>query len=361
MLTSPDAETDPFRTLGPQEVLREIAAAAHEVPIAEFEGRPAAELCSDLVPRVLDLSRRSLRVLDSLVESEYEERSDDDWLRGETGRAFLRRVDRLMREVDSADHVGGLAFMARGELREKIRRLESFGADFDSWEIIDGAGSALREIVKTATGLDQLIGQSTGEIFLDFETELDSSREVRRIYGKLRRDLGRSIEAPGGAARGGDLLRSQIRNASTAIARLIGRDAYPKLRIGDRVEIRSLQKRLLDWMSGPCDAASGRRLLEDLNGFVGLLAQISHRQELVEHDRTTISEALTVLGLPSDGLPAELRTMLEESLDALYGLDEELDAWIVAPESDLEALEPILERLASSARSGGQSSGRPQW
>lgn len=356
MLTWSAVGTESFLNLGPQEVLREIGDAAHQVPIAEFEGRPAAELCSELIPGVLGLCRRSLRVLDSLVEAEFDERSDEEWLQDESERAFLRRVDRLMKEVDSADHVGGLAFMARGELREKTRRLESFGEEFDSWEIIDGVGSALRKVVKTATALDQLIGQSTGKVYLDFETELDSSLEVRQVYGKLRRDLARPIDPTGG-----DGLRLGVQNASTAIARLIGRDAYPKLRIADRVEIRSLQKRLLEWVSGPSDASAGRRLLEDLNGFVGLLSQISRRQELVEHDRVTISEALTVLGVPGEELSTELREVLEESLATLYGLDEELDHWITARRCDLEALEPILQRLASSVLYGGVSSGSAQW
>lgn len=342
--------TETIRTLGPQEVLLGIVEDARSIPIAEYENEPAETLRRELVPEVRALAQKTVRVLDPLVDPEYvaadeDGRADADGRYVASARAFARRVDDLIRSSDAVDHLGDLAFMARGELRSKLRLLGNT-EELDSWELIERSGSAIRKVVKTATALDLVLGDCTGIHHLSFETELETSLQVRRAYGKFRRHVLDFEAADLGVPR----LEQQLNNAATAIARLIGRDIYLGLRVSDRVELRRLQGRIIDWITrSRHDVRAGQRLLQDIRSFVELLAQINHRQEFREHDRRLIPHLVETLAAPSadERVPASLRGELER----LVGLDQELDRLLFGtPPARVGQLRSMLERVEESHR-----------
>lgn len=337
-----ELNTGAFRKLGPQELLRVIVEEAQRIPIAEYENEAAAKLRVELVPEVRDLALEMLRVIEPLIDPDRGEESAEA-RHGGSASAFARRVDALIRDSDAVDHIGDLAFMARVELRSKLCRLGDV-AELDSWELIGRCGSCLRKVIKAATALDLVLGDCTGIHHLSFETELETSLQVRRVYGKFRRhllDFEPSEEA-------GSRVEQQLNNAATAIARLIGRDVYLDLRVTDRVELRNLQGRLIDWTTrSRHDARAGQRLLEDIRAFVELLAQVNHRQELREHDQRIVPGVLDELAQHpgTESVPAELRGTLER----LYGLEDELDrrlqGRIAVP---IDAVRTVLERLEAA-------------
>jgi hypothetical protein len=132
---------------------------------------------------------------------------------------------------------------------------------------------------------------------------------------------------------------------------LVGWDVYPQLRVRDRLQLRDLQRRVLDWLRSDRDATAGRRLWEDLVGFVRMLAQVSRRQELVEHDAKVVHDARERLAVGSHGVvPDDLLA----ALTSLTGLDDDVDMLLASPEkARAGAWSPHLERLAQQLRSPG--------
>ena len=120
---------------------------------------------------------------------------------------------------------------------------------------------------------------------------------------------------------------------------------YPLLRVEDRVTLRRLLKRILDWLNSADQVpAAGERLWQDLAAFAELLVQVSHRQELQDHDLELINRAHRTLfpyGQPTPDIPEALRSELQ----TLLGLDTELDALIVGSDSDPVSWKPTLQRL----------------
>ncbi|MCG8455513.1 MAG: 4-hydroxythreonine-4-phosphate dehydrogenase PdxA, partial [Holophagales bacterium] len=102
---------------------------------------------------------------------------------------------------------------------------------------------------------------------------------------------------------------------------------YPFLRVDDRVHMRSLLKDILDWLNSDTrDPEKARNLWRDLAGFAELLVQVSHRQELQDHDRELLRRAYNRLFL-RDG-HQQLTPALLDELASLLGLDDELDLLI---------------------------------
>lgn len=329
--------TEALRVMGPQELLQGIVRDAQGIPIAQYENETSEVIRRELLPEVERVGDKTLAVLHPLASSDGE--PEEAPRTGKSAYAFARRIDELIGHEDAVDHLGDLAFLARGELRSKLRRLRESG-DLDSWELIGRAGSTVRKVVKTATALDLVLGDCTGVHYLDFETELEISLQVRRAYGKFRRHVN-DFEL---GAVGGSAIEQALNNAATAIALLTGRDVYVELRVSDRVELRALQKRLMDWtVTSRHDARAGQRLLEDLRAFVELLSQVNHRQELREHDRKLLARLL-------DGGADEAETPgFRSDLDCLAGLDEELDQLLWGPRlCTPRDVRPVLERLAAS-------------
>ena len=221
-----------------------------------------------------------------------------------------------------------LAFMAVAELRQRLGRVKTHGPTLDAWEMVCDCGSALRRVQKSLGALELALCEVEQlPRVLSFDSELETSLQVRRQYRKLWRFVAQT------GAVGVEGVRNALRGAGTLCAMLVGRDVYCRLRERDRYQLRQLQRRILGWLvQEPCDAKAGVRLWEDYAGFVAMLRQVSLRQELMQHDGEGLriaEEALAQGGDPSGALAV---------LRRLEGLDDALDAVIAASPPSVSAL-----------------------
>jgi len=124
---------------------------------------------------------------------------------------------------------------------------------------------------------------------------------------------------------------------------LVGWEVYPSLRVRDRLHLRELQRRILDWLRSANDPAMGLRVWQDLEAFIRMLSQINRRQELIEHDTQVVAAVSASIATCSE--PA-LPEATIELLARLEGLDDDLDALLASPErSSPERWRAMFERL----------------
>lgn len=253
---------------------------------------------------------------------------------------FEHAVDAAIKSQAKAPQqtVADIAFLAKLELHQRRERLSRLPASVTALAVVDECDSALRRIRKALASLDLAIARAgLGVARLHFTSELEVSLRVRKACAKLRaRILSAGTPTPEG-------LRAHLRGAGTALAVAVGWDVYPQLRVRDRLQLRELQRRVLDWLREPEDAVAGLRLWQDLVAFIRLLAFINRRQELVEHDTLTIQSALERLGTCGPSVPEDLI----KSLMTLTGLDDDVDALLASSaRADAAAWVPALHRVA---------------
>jgi hypothetical protein len=305
-----------------------------EVNVRHFETVGLAEL-SKLVPTVATLVEEACVLVSNIVEECMRETSEDVRTRRESSLPFDLAVDAAVELGGrSTSAVEDIAFMVMLEMRQRRERIRLVESSNDEVVLLGECDSALRRIRKGLGAIDVVIARLEGTVpLLDFSSELEQSLLVRRAYGKFRARVAKNGQ-PGPSE-----LRSRLRAAGTHIAVLVGWSAFPLLRVRDRLQLRRLQRRILDWLrSGDVDEVAGLRLWQDVAGFVDMLGQVNRRQELLEHDATLVASLAGRLRSTScrdDDLAAMVLV--------LRGMDDELDAWLEAPRID--ALGPILERL----------------
>jgi hypothetical protein len=317
-----------------------LTGRVQEVDIRQHEQADAARLRDELLPRVVSLTREAVGYLDAVLDS-YEPGTANEDI--ESTASFFRRLDLLVAEGTSP--VADLAFIARSELVRKLATLSSVQVA-DTWRVIDVCGSCLRKIRKGLGAVEAALCEHEHLApVIGYTGEVAISLAVRRTYAKFRREI---LCAGSHSQSVADCLHS----GATSIAKLIGRDVYSDLRISDRVEIRKLQERTVDWLSAGADrdVLTGLRLWQDLCGFANLLAEVNKRQELLEHDRTAITAVRRLLAeVPSRGRSRTLPPALRPLLDSLFGRDDELDDLLLrSGEPPRAELEPILARLGGS-------------
>jgi hypothetical protein len=220
---------------------------------------------------------------------------------------------------EPAQHVANVAFMTRIELRQRLSPLEAPLGE-DGWERVCACAAAIRCITTSLAALDQALCAAEGlPRVIELGAELESSLRVRRLYRKLWR----LVDAAGDV--GPTDVRARLRGAGTLLAMVVGRNEYSRLRGPDRLQMKTLQRRMLEWMAHPgAEPRLGVRIWEDFAGFARMLRQVSLRQELVQHDQELLAQlgpALTALP-PHAAVPPELLAKLER----LEGLDDALDA-----------------------------------
>lgn len=246
-----------------------------------------------------------------------------------------------------AQKVADVAFMTIVELRQRLSPIEAPLGD-DSWERVGACAAAIRCITMSLAALDTaLCAAERLPPVIELGAELETSLKIRRLYRKLWRLVASSGEV------GPAEVRAKLRSAGTLLAMVVGRNEYPRLRGNDRLQMRSLQRRILEWMVQPAgEPRVGVRIWEDFAGFARMLRQVSLRQELVQHDQETLFELeRALLALPPHGAaPPELVAKLKR----LEGLDDELDGLVenAAPPAarvlrELERLKPRDRRTPS--------------
>lgn len=322
-----------------------LAQRVEAIDIREVESHSPAVLAGELAPVVIDVLRDAQHVVSEVLRTcERLSRNESTGIASEPPPPYVPFEHALDVAVDrtsspSFEAIGDIGFLASLELRQRLERLERV-REGNHWAIVYECDSALRGVRKAMMALDQGLARKHGaEPRLDYASEIEIAISVRRTYAKLRARV-RSVGEPQG-----ETFYVQLRSIGTALAVVVGGRGYPDLRIRDRMQLRELQRRLIDWFRSDRGMVSGHRLWQDLNGFVEMLAGVTRRQELKEHDVRVVDAALAVVDVEGTGsIPPETLA----SLEALHGLDDEVDALLRArgPErGDARAWRAPLARL----------------
>lgn len=280
----------------------------------------------------------------------------------ETAELFSR--ERAEEATDEAGPAGAtltdgeladLAFLAGTELEDLQWQEEQAKTTGKPWHYVAladrASGRAVRALLPIEAALRERLGLSPiARQWFDLDDTLAIRRRFVEFWIAIKR-----AEGPRGEA-----LRRAFADVESRISELRTHPIYPYLRIDDRLELRSLQKRILAWMEEAEGGdeeieegleQDGRHLWQDLEGFFDLLMQINRRDELRSHDRLLAGRLLRHLddaqGL-ADRLPESIyRQMLdlasqEPSLDALLLREEP------APFSEYrEPVRRLQKRLAA--------------
>jgi hypothetical protein len=210
-----------------------------------------------------------------------------------------------------------MCFVARLETRRQEEELRSLslqpGATAEHLLVLcDGC---LRRVKK---GMEAIIVSLCGLLGTPYRyaggIDLEASLAVRRAYtlflqadGEVRDDDSQSLVR-------------QIRTVGTRIAILVGKKAYPSMRLKDRLMFRSLQARIIAWLADENQRiAVGKEILSDFDAAASMLRMINHRSELRQHDAGCLDLALKQLS--TGQAPSAVATTLAPVL----GLDANID------------------------------------
>jgi len=322
-----------------QEPMRELVIRGRQVDIRAYEIASIERVISELQPTTLALLRDTRALLGDLIDTQQNaastlEEPASTWA---SHLPFEHELDAAVAtKLGSRQAVEEIAFIAQLELRQREERLMRITARQGATALLGECDSSLRRVRKALNAVDAAIAKAESvPPRLDFTSELQTSLAVRRAYAKFRARLNLEGEPRP------DTLRSRFRAAGTQIAILVGWDAYPEMRVQDRLLLRELQLRVLGWLRGGPEAttAAGMRLWQDLAGCVEMFSLINRRQELVAHD-SAIVRALV------DGERSESDPELREALRPLDGLDRDLDDLLAGPRLAGDQVAAVLARLA---------------
>jgi len=306
--SSTDGGWEPARH-NPSSLLEKIvrlSVSAGAIDIASHETFDSARLFEELVPVVRELLLDALAFFDRILDTYG---ADDDPEPPDPAG----EVAAALTEPSAAGRIADLAFLGRLELRQKMAGLTGLPATADSWRIISAAGSCLRHIQKSLAALEAVIAQTVGiSPVLNSNDDTAQSLAAREAYAGFRRQLREVSRMPD--------VSDRLQGAATCISHLFDLAVYRDLRISDRVQLRRLLERILRWGGPAQQSEAGERIWQDLSACATLLAEISKRQELQEHDERTCQEIRRRLAAAPE-LPADVRPLLA----SLAGRDEELD------------------------------------
>lgn len=263
-----------------------------------------------LDPRLID---RILDLLSSAIETMRE--VTDTF---ESDQAPARGASTL-----TPQEVADLAFVCRTELVELEQSLRQAVESKNLWKTAAEADRAVARTLRAMIPLESALREFAGlEPIERTWFDLEDALAIRRRFVDFW------LEAKRRSSPEGNDLRAAFEHFSAMIAELRQDALYPYLRIDDRLQIRSLQKRILGHLEqdDPTAAVDGPRLWQDLVGFFDLLMHIQRREELREHDQLLVGriyrEIYDLKSAP-EILPAESHgqlvalASLEPSLDAL--------------------------------------------
>jgi hypothetical protein len=253
----------------------------------------------------------------------------------------LHDIGRLISSEIAGQEITDVLFLARNELKGALQDLIASIDQEDFLRVASSCDSGLRTLKRTLISVESAIYEYEGrEPPVRQWSDLEVSLRTRRMYGELRREI-LSTPSPRDPA-----LPDCLASLHDRLDRLRDLDFYPLLRFDDRVAMRELRRRMASWVaSEPHDLIAGRRLWQDLMGFAELLKEVSHRQELRQHDRALLRRAYHQLFGRGPHPPAVPEDLLHQ-LAALGGLDDELDELLQRKErTDLSRWRQLLTRL----------------
>ncbi len=292
-------------------------ASAIDFRISDEPG--ALTLAAVSAPVIVDLLGQVLEFLDQ-AQSHYAAVA----ARAAPNSDSLGDIGALISTEIAVQEIRDLCFVASGEIRSLMRGLQSALASQNLLAMVSGADGALCGVRHGLIPIETAIGEFEGIEPPDREwNDIETTLQIRRLYGWLRREL-KAVGQPDDRD-----LTARLSEFTNRLSELRSNDAYAMFRVNDRVQIRALFRRIVLWLDEEeSDLSSGRRIWQDLSGFINLLAEINKRQELQEHDRRVIDVAYHALFAnvrPPRVIPGDLLAKLR----TLEGRDDELDALIL--------------------------------
>ena len=297
-------------------------------------------LAADLVPGVTRLLREATRLLEQVEEVYGPDRFEA--AEGDDEEESLNGIGLQIATELAARDLSDVAFFARSDLRSSLDQLVSAATQQRGQQLTlaSQCEGGLRRVRKALVSVESAIYEFEG---LEppprrwFDVEL--SLQIRKLYWNLRRETG------GLTVDRNKPLEGRLRAVLYRVVAFRELQVYPFLRVEDRVTLRRLLSRILDWLNGADrDAVSGERLWQDLAAFAELLVQVSHRQELQDHDLAKVGQAWRTF-FPFGEAIAKVPEETLDDLQALLGLDDELDTLVLERETAPEPWRPVLERL----------------
>lgn len=326
------------------DLIREVESFDVRVP----EDSALIGLASDLVPKVVHLLREGIDLLEK-VEAFYDpdrnqpERPPD----GDT----LHHIGLMISSEFAARDLIDVTFFARSELRSSYEHLMKSATrrakgrpEEDQLTLASNCEAGLRALRKAMVSVESAVYE-----FEEREApkrqwyDVELSLQIRKLYWNLRRE---TELAEGGGVQD---LEGRLRQVLYRIMAFRELSVYPFLRVDDRVNLRQLLKRILDWLNGERrDSTEARRIWQDLTGFAEILVQVSHRQELQDHDRELVGRVYYRLFRHAD--LHHMPDGLIREMESVLGLDSELDELISSKVKNLERWREPLRRVLSKLK-----------
>ena len=321
------------------DLIREVEAFDVRVP----EDSALIGLAADLVPKVVHLLRSGIELLEQ-VEAFYDpERNQPD---RPADSDTLHHIGLMISSEFAARDLIDVTFFARSELRSSYEHLMKSATrkiqgrpEEDQLTLASNCEAGLRALRKAMVSVESAVYE-----FEEREApkrqwyDVELSLQIRKLYWNLRRET----ELAEGSGEWD--LEGRLRQVLYRIMAFRELSVYPFLRVDDRVNLRHLLKRILEWLNGDRrDPAEARRIWQDLTGFAEILVQVSHRQELQDHDRELVGRVYYRLFRRAD-LELVPDQMMKE-MESVLGLDGELDGLVAGKVKNLEAWRGPLRRV----------------
>lgn len=288
-------------------VVRNLSAALRNILVRSYEESPVEVVRSQLLPVVTE----KLAELAALAET----------------------IESI---PDGAASIQDCAFMVRMELGQRRKRLLHLESSLDSADLLAGCDSALRSTVRGIRALAGAMG-ARESVFGYRDADLVVALRVRRAFANLRLE----IEMLENAEATESSVRSLLLRARLILAILRCSEEYDLMRVGDRMQLRVLQDRILGWLKAhEAEPREGIRIWSDLLGFARLVHQINRREVLVEHDRRVVGQLIA-------DCSGSFTDACVDLLSKLFGLDPALDEVMLTIDPvDTTAARAELNRLA---------------
>lgn len=320
----------------------ELIEHAEGVDVRVPEDSALIGLALDLVPKVTRQLRTGIDLM-SAIEDRYDP-AGTETPRPVDGDTLVHIGLMISSELAARDLVD-MAYFARLELQGALDKLEQATTRKRADLLLASSCEAgLRCLRKALVSVESALFEFEERSQPDRQWfDVEVSLQIRKLYWNLRNLIERSVidEDPD--------LESRLRQVLYRILAFRELSIYPFLRVDDRVHMRSLLERILNWLnSEDRDVEVARNLWRDLSSFTELLVQVSHRQELQDHDRELLRRTYNRLfgrGAGGEDVPE----VVADDLKRVLGLDEDLDDLIANRISFKDAwrepMERVLERL----------------
>ncbi|MEM6455557.1 MAG: hypothetical protein AAF772_10715, partial [Acidobacteriota bacterium] len=154
---------------------------------------------------------------------------------------FLKEIGAQISSELASREVADLAYFGRQQLIDIRESLQRSLAEHSIWKIASYADTGLRRVNKALIALEAAMRDFEGLPPVEREWEdVDQSLEIRLIYTQFRRET-LVHETPDSTID----IRLLLIEAGKRIKRLREHEIYPFMRIDDRRQIRTFQKRIL--------------------------------------------------------------------------------------------------------------------